>query len=53
MIKYIILSLIGYYIFVNYHSQKIEGKKNEQNTNNKIQKQNNHEDEYVDYEEIE
>ena len=52
MIKSIILSLIGYYIFVNYLSPMIEGKKNEQNTDNKSQKQNNHEDEYVDYEEV-
>lgn len=49
MIKYIILSIIGYYIFVNYLSPLIEGQKESQKPENK----NKNEDEYVDYEEIE
>ena len=52
MIKYLLLSLIGYYIFVNYLSTMIEGKRNETTSDNQQQKQNNHEDEYVDYEEV-
>lgn len=53
MIKYFILSLIGYYIFVNYLSPMLEGRKKAENTNHNQKKENNHEDEYVDYEEVE
>ncbi len=53
MIKYLILSLIGYFIFTNYISPMLNGEKTarfKENEENK--KKNNHEDEYVDYEEV-
>ena len=53
MIKYLILSLISYYIFVHYLSPLIETNKNTNNQQRNDKKNNNHEDEYVDYEEIE
>ncbi|MBP8213768.1 MAG: hypothetical protein KAX53_08485 [Saprospiraceae bacterium] len=53
MIKYLILSLISYYIFVHYLSPLIETNKNTNHQQRNDKKNNNHEDEYVDYEEIE
>jgi len=54
MIKYIILSVIGYYIFTNYISPMIEGKNNQTNTPpNQAKEKKTYEDEYVDYEEVE
>ncbi len=53
MIKYFIISLIGYYVFTYYLSPMIEGKKHTAVNNNKKQKsEKNHDDEYVDYEEV-
>ncbi len=53
MIKYLILSLIGYYVFTNYISPMLEGhKQNRFKDNSEKKKKNNHEDEYVDYEEV-
>lgn len=53
MIKYLILSAIGYYIFVHYLSPLLEGNNTvQQHKTERTQKQNN-EDEYIDYEEVE
>ncbi len=52
MIKYIILSVIGYYIFINYLSPMIEGHKKSHSSENEQQRNNKHDSEYVDYEEI-
>ncbi|MGB4838524.1 MAG: hypothetical protein WBP08_05975 [Saprospiraceae bacterium] len=54
MIKYLILSLISYYIFTYYLSPMIEGRKPRQNDNARKEKPKiDHKDEYVDYEEVE
>lgn len=54
MIKYIILSFIGYYIFTNYLSPMLEGQiKQNKKTSSEEKTKNNHDDEYVDYEEVE
>ncbi len=53
MIKYLILSAIGYYVFTYFISPMIEGKKPVSGNNIKQEKPGkNHEDEYVDYEEV-
>ncbi len=53
MIKYLILSAIGYYIFIHYLSPLLEGNKTvHQHKTERTQKQN-HGDEYIDYEEVE
>jgi hypothetical protein len=53
MIKYLILSLVAYYIIVNYLSPKIQQSKdsNIDPKQNNVSK-NNQEDDYVDYEEV-
>ena len=53
MIKYIIISLISYYVFTYYITPMLEGKKSAPLNNDKEQKvKKTHEDEYVDYEEV-
>lgn len=52
MVKYLILSLIGYYVFVNYISPMLEGNKKQININRNQKSQNNQDGEYVDYEEV-
>jgi hypothetical protein len=53
MIKYLVLSVIGYYIFTYYISPMLEGTQHS-GRNQKTEKHNqdNHDDEYVDYEEV-
>lgn len=53
MVKYLILSLVAYYIIVNFLAPKVQTP-SDISTDQKQKKdaQNNHEDEYVDYEEI-
>ena len=54
MIKYLILSAIGYFIFTNYITPMLEGNKpNRFDEHSERKNKNNHEDEYVDYEEVE
>jgi hypothetical protein len=53
MIKYLILSAIGYFIFTNYITPMMEGNKsNRFKEHSESKNKNNHEDEYVDYEEV-
>ena len=53
MIKYLILSLVAYYIIVNFLAPKIEAPSNAHvDQKQKNETKNNHEDEYVDYEEV-
>lgn len=53
MIKYALISILLYYLFINFLRPKTE--KNIPNTKNDTQQnlnKNNHDDEYVDYEEV-
>jgi hypothetical protein len=53
MIKYLILSLVAYYIIVHFLAPKIETPKDSSlDQKQKNESKNNHEDEYVDYEEV-
>lgn len=53
MIKYLILSLVAYYIIVNFLSPKIQQPKDTPVDNNQNSSpKNNQQDEYVDYEEV-
>lgn len=53
MIKYLILSLVAYYIIVNFLSPKIQKPVDPSaDQKHKNESKNNHQDEYVDYEEV-
>ncbi|MFN8338387.1 MAG: hypothetical protein U0T36_05150 [Saprospiraceae bacterium] len=53
MIKYLILSAIGYYIFVHYLSPLLEGNKTVHQQKTERTQNQKHDDEYIDYEEVE
>lgn len=52
MIKYFFLSLIAYYVFSNYIQPLLHKHGPPPNNTPSHEKKNNHEDEYVDYEEV-
>jgi hypothetical protein len=53
MVKYLILSLVAYYIIVHFLAPKIETPKDSSlDQKQKNESKNNHDDEYVDYEEV-
>lgn len=51
MIKYVILSVIAYYVFTYYVSPLLDKKIVDQNEK-KQKKADKHDDEYIDYEEV-
>jgi hypothetical protein len=53
MIKYLIISLVAYYIIVNFLAPKVQAPSDTSTgQKQKNDSKNNHEDEYVDYEEV-
>ncbi|MBK8056074.1 MAG: hypothetical protein IPK35_23085 [Saprospiraceae bacterium] len=54
MIKYIILSVIAYYIITYYVAPMIESNKNtiKRDGRNSENNKNHHDDDYIDYEEV-
>ncbi|HRO09715.1 MAG TPA: hypothetical protein PK611_02040 [Saprospiraceae bacterium] len=50
MIKYALISIILYYVVVRYLRPGVQ--QDNHNAQNNNQPKNNHEDEYVDYEEV-